>query len=194
MYLFVSRLHLRSRLAWIAGLTIWLLTAATSLVPERVNENMVERTVSGAEWLADHAMQSPEHRALAEAETDLVSWLLVAGGVFDDDVDDFTRYLGTVGYAFSEASVSEWLKEFRLVLTANEANQRAGELRPMSGIQAELNAFPNPPPDNAEKARQDGLFDELLLSSIAQDARNAAAKAQARIAALQELFERETAQ
>lgn len=192
MYTSFSRLWLRSQLLWIAGFAIWLLTAATSLVPERVNDDMVERAVRGAEWLAEQAMQAPETRNYAAYETDLTSWLLISSDAFGLKTAAFTEALVETGYGDSEIAISAWIKEFTHVLTADEANQHRAELRPMSEIQFELDSLPTPPPDEETKEYMDRLFDELLLSSVPHDALMAVTKAEDRISVLQELFKRET--
>ncbi|MFV2002154.1 MAG: hypothetical protein ACC619_04160 [Paracoccaceae bacterium] len=177
---------------WVSGLVIWLATSATTLVPPPVDAQMVERAVSGAEYLAGQVKSDPEMIQAGASEPDLASWLLVAGGATGPRYGSFAAYLSSIGYADTLVPVQDWMTEFTRALAAVEAYRESSEIRSMADIQAEMRALPILPLDADDKARRDRLMDELNLASIPDDERRAAGAAQGRIGALQTLFMQET--
>jgi hypothetical protein len=144
---------------------------------------MVERALSGAEWLAAQADSALERVERAAEEDDLTSWLLVAGGA-DGSVGytAFGAYLASAGYDDAESAVQIWLNEFPRVLAAYEAALRGQVLRPIREIEAELNALPMVALDEAGKIERERLDDELSLAATPEAARDA-------VSAVSERFE-----
>ena len=177
---------------WASCLAVVLVTSATSLAPPRVDDAMVERSVSGAEWLVKQALNDPKGLEDASRETELVDWLLVASGAFDSEYDAFAEHLFKSGYQDPLFAVSEWLEEISRVLLAAKASERASDIRPVSVIQDDIDELPAVPKDNAEQEARERLLEEWVLSTVPQEARQAASAAQIRIDALHEIFQRET--
>jgi hypothetical protein len=57
---------------WVSVLAICVFAAASVRPPPPVDAEMVERAVSGAEWLAGRAAADPERAAQAQGSDDLV--------------------------------------------------------------------------------------------------------------------------
>jgi len=176
----------------IAGVAIWMAAAATTPAPPPIDAEMVDRAVSGAEWLAEQAKSDPQMMQAAAIEPDLTSWLLVAGGVTGAGYEPFAAQLSGIGYDDTLVPVQDWLQEFSNVLAAAEAYQRSAKIRSMADIQAEMRSLPILPLDEDDKARRDRMMDEMNLASIPDDERRVADGAQGRISALQALFMQET--
>lgn len=177
---------------WIAALTIWLLTSATTLAPPPVDAAMVERAVSGAEYLAGRTRSDPEMTRAAAFEPDLTSWLLVAGGATGAGHEPFAAQLSGIGYGDTLVPVQDWLQEFARVLAAAKAQRNTSKIRSMADVQADMQSLPILPLDAEDEVRRSRLMDELNLASIPDDERRAADGAQARINALQTFFMQET--
>jgi hypothetical protein len=170
------------RIAAMAALT--LATMGLALAPPPVDDEMVERALTGAEWLMASAAEAPERVEEAAVIVDLTSWLLVAGGADSAEYEAFAVYLSGVGYDDPMFAVADWLEEFPRVLAAAEAAQRAPELRTVSAIQAEIRTLPTVPLDEAGKIEREGLVRELILAMTPEAERAAAAAAVERIEAL----------
>jgi len=146
---------------------------------------MVERALSGAEWLAAQADTAPERVERAAEEDDLTSWLLVAGGADDSaGYAAFGAYLADAGYEDAESAAQRWLSEFPRVLAAHEAARRGQALRSVGEIEDDLNALPMVALDQAGEAERERLEDELSLAATPEAARDAARVATERINAL----------
>ena len=176
---------------WASCLVVVLVTSATSLAPPRVDDAMVERSVSGAEWLAEQALDDPKGLEDATRETDLVDWLLVASGAYSSQYDAFAEHLSKSGYQDPSFAVSEWLEEISRVLAAAKVSERASDIRPVSLVKADIKALPEVPQDEAGREARDRLLEEWVLSTVPQEARQSASVAQIRISKLLEIFQRE---
>ncbi len=170
---------------WTAALAIFVFAAASVRVPPPVDAAMAERAVTGAEWLAERAAEAPEQMAEAEGTTNLIGWLLVAGGAnWSEGYANFAAYLAVDGYDDAEFAVGQWLNEFRRVLAAHQAAQLGGALRPLSEIEVELSTLPTVPLDEAGAFERDRLRTELTLAAIPLSERAATEGAAERIEAL----------
>lgn len=172
--------------------------AATTLafvpLPTPIDEAMVERAVTGAEWLAARAAEAPGPVENAEDAIDLTNWLLAASDAGGVNYEAFATYLAMIGYGASRYAVQEWADEFTRVLDAEEAARRAGELRSVEELEAEINALPSLPLDKDGELERDRLLDELYLALTPEEERRAVAPAADRLAALRMLSPAEAEQ
>lgn len=171
--------------AWAVALVICLVSAASVRPPPPVDTAMVERALSGAEWLAAQAGSAPERVEQAAEEDDLTNWLLVAGGADDSaGYAAFGAYLAGAGYEDAESAAQRWLSEFPRVLAAHEAARRGQALRSVGEIEDDLNALPMVALDQAGEAERERLESELDLAATSDAARKAASMVAERIEAL----------
>ena len=145
---------------------------------------MVERAVSGAEWLAERAAADPERAARAQGSDDLVEWLLVASGAVGEDYSIFAAHLARIGYDDPLFSVQVWLEEIERVLAAADAEARAGSIRTVKEIETELQSLPSIPLDDQDREVRERLLVENMLAAVPEEARSAAAAASGRLSAL----------
>lgn len=175
--------HLRVAV-WASVLAICVFAAASVRPPPPVDTAMVERAVSGAEWLAERAAADPERAARAQGSDDLVEWLLVASGAVGEDYSIFAAHLARIGYDDPLFSVQVWLEEIERVLAAADAEARAGSIRTVKEIETELQSLPSIPLDDQDREVRERLLVENMLAAVPEEARSAAAAASGRLSAL----------
>jgi len=168
------------------AVAIWMATSAFLPFSREVDEAMVERAVTGAEWLAETVIENPERRESAAGASGLRDWLLIAGGVTGANYDQFAAFLSANGYPAEEGAVEMWIEEFDMIAAAAAAHALGGTLRSVSEIEAELRTMPVVPLDEAGRRERRELLRERALAETLESERAAAAQAGARLARLRE--------
>jgi hypothetical protein len=147
-----------------------------------VDADMIERSVAGAEWLANRANENAERAADAPKDSGLAEWLVVAAGLDQNVVyNEFALILNANGYLSQDLAVQTWQREFDQVLTLHQSiGETEKNLTPRE-IEAEINALPIVALDQAGRDERKRLMRSLFASLTAPTAKAAASKAADRI-------------
>ena len=150
-------------------LAVSMVLLGTTPAPPRLDAEMAERVVSGAEWLSKQAGA----RKILPPETsmtqDRIEWLLSGGLGAKGNDRQFSKYLATLGYQ-QELAIYQFLEELPLVLRAYEASKNKG-IRERLAIRKEMNALPTLPLNEKDEQRLAALIHERDLASVSEEAK-----------------------
>jgi hypothetical protein len=163
--------------------SLFLVLGAASLTRPPVDTDMVERSLTGAEWLAaradTHAETNPDRR-----DTTLMAWLLTLRNSLGPESVDFRDYLAEIGYEPADLAPQLWIEELGDVLRVMKTVERQQPARPLAEIEADLRTLPTVPIDDQGENERREILAERAVALVLDQEREAIESAYPRLEAL----------
>jgi hypothetical protein len=160
-----------------------LVLGAASLTRPPVDTDMVERSLTGAEWLAARADTLAETNPDRRDKT-LMGWLLTLRQSLGPESVDFRDYLAEIGYEPADLAPQLWMEELGDVLRVMRLVERQEPARPLVEIEAELRTLPTVPIDEQGAVERLEILAERAVALVPDQERKAVESAYPRLNAL----------